>query len=264
MRANEVVVKQGSSPSTESAPSAAQQYLDLYESSPYRRTKVQHIAALLGQELRNLSILDFGAGGGYMSLHCARYGADVVAIEDDPFQVKKAKALIAALVPHARCEFIVDHRLPEGLRARRFDVVLAKDVLEHVPADAELVRQFAACQQSGGRLLISTQNWLSLNYFVEGFLYNKSWKGTRDWFGWDDSHVRFYTPASLRRLLAETGYAPVEWRSTWIVPYDVLRWVSLLRVKRELPVLRWIDLSLGRWFPFNRLGWNLIVLAQRI
>lgn len=239
------------------------EYLRLYESSPYRRAKVSHIRQLIGTQLTGKLVLDFGAGGGYMALYCARQGAKIVVVEDDPNQLARAESVVSALAPGAQCEFFCDRSLPPDVRRRRFDLVIAKDVLEHVPGDADLVRQFASCQAPGGELLVSTQNKLSLNYLLEGLLYHRWWKGDVTWCGWDDSHVRFYTPSSLRALVVAAGYKPIAWRSTWVVPHNMLSWLTLLRSKRDLALLGKLDLWLGQRLPFNRIGWNLITLARR-
>jgi 2-polyprenyl-6-hydroxyphenyl methylase/3-demethylubiquinone-9 3-methyltransferase len=238
------------------------EYLNLYENSVYRRTKVHHISSLLGNDLRGKNVLDFGGGGGYMTLHCARLGARVTLIEDDPTQLTRAQSVLRAVSPESRCEFIRDRQVPQELLGRRFEIILAKDVLEHVPADGELVLQFAGCQVAGDRLLVSTQNRWSLNYLFEGQI-NRWWYRNGDWCGWDDSHVRFYTPVSLRHLAAREGYRPLAWRGTFIVPYNLPALLTLFRVKREWRWLRWIDLSAGRFFPFNRFGWNLIALMEK-
>jgi 2-polyprenyl-6-hydroxyphenyl methylase/3-demethylubiquinone-9 3-methyltransferase len=224
---------------------------------------VQHIKELLGADFRGKRVLDFGAGGGYMSLYCAQRGASVTLVEHDHVQLAKAKDLLGTLAPQTQCAFYLDETVPSDLAGQVFDLIIAKDILEHVSADVDLLRGFAERQVVGGRLLVSTQNSLSINYVTEGFLYHRLWRGERDWYGWDDTHVRFYTPGSLRKRVSEAGYIPKQWRSSYVIPYDLCVGVLLGR-NLAVPGLRHIDLMLGRFFPFNRLGWNLIMLAERL
>ena len=134
-----------------------------------------------------------------------------------------------------------------------------KKLASYKVADGET---FAYPVASGDRLFISTQNSLSLNYLLEG-TYHRKWLREEHWCGWDPTHVRFYRPGSLRRRLAQAGYRPTRWWGTFIVPYNILSWLVLLRRKIERSSLHKLDLALGGLFPFNRLGWSLMVLAER-
>jgi 2-polyprenyl-6-hydroxyphenyl methylase/3-demethylubiquinone-9 3-methyltransferase len=67
----------------------------------------------------------------------------------------------------------------------------------------------------------------------------------------------------LRKKLETAGYRVESWASAYLVPYDILSWLFLLKVNIEIPALHYCDLSIGRIFPFNRLGWNIIVRAGR-
>jgi 2-polyprenyl-6-hydroxyphenyl methylase/3-demethylubiquinone-9 3-methyltransferase len=151
---------------------------------------------------------------------------------------------------------------PPELRKERFDVVIAKDIVEHVEDDQQLLADLGTCQNPGGLLLVSTQNCRSLNYLVEGS-YQKYWCGNEKWCGWDPTHLRFYSPASLTRKLVRAGYRVQRWASVYIVPYNILSWLFLLKLQVELPALHHFDLVLGRVFPFNRMGWKIIVCATR-
>lgn len=244
------------------ASQALDQYLARYRRT-YVRTKVEILMSLVGDIAPGSRILDYGAGGGFMSLLCARRGARVSIVEEDQGQLDAGRELMERFGLSGNCEFFRSSTVPVELRGAGFDLIIAKDVLEHVPDHLALLHDFAQTQSPNGRLLISTQNLRSLNYVLEGVLYNR-WKlGRKDWCGWDDTHVRFYTPGSLRRTLAAAGYSVAKWGSNYIIPYDILSWLSLGRAKISLPWLSRVDLALGRIYPLNRVGWNLLALAQR-
>src|SRR5439155_266598 len=118
------------------------------------------------------------------------------------------------------------------------------DVIEHLPDDGGVLRAVARCQQPGDRLFVSTQNRLSLNYLLEG-TYHKRWLREEDWCGWDPTHLRFYTPGSLRRRLAQAGYRPTRWWGMFIVPYNILSWLVLLRRNLHWSCLHRPDLLRG-------------------
>jgi hypothetical protein len=49
----------------------------------------------------------------------------------------------------------------------------------------------------------------------------------------------------------------------YIIPYSILSWLLSGRSEIELDNLHQRDLWLGHVFPFNRLGWNVVVEGVR-
>src|SRR5437016_1270513 len=88
-------------------------------------------------------------------------------------------------------------------------------------------------------------------------------RGDKNWFGWDPTHLRFYTPRSLRWLFRRAGYVPRHWSGVYIIPYNIVSWFLLGRRRIELDALHKFDLWFGHLFPFNRLGWNVVVEGVR-
>jgi 2-polyprenyl-6-hydroxyphenyl methylase/3-demethylubiquinone-9 3-methyltransferase len=239
---------------------ALDKYLRL-GSKVYNRTKLALFTELVG-DVRGKRILDYGGGAGITAIPYAKAGADVLVVDAERNALRTAEF-------YAQREGVLDHvftlhseTFPPALKRDRFDVVLAKDVVEHIEDDEQFLRDLSALQGPGGRLVLSTQNCRSLNYLVEG-TYQRWWRGNRQWMGWDKTHVRFYTPNRLRRSLERAGYEVQQWAAVMLVPYNIISWLSLLRFDVEFPALHRLDLLLGRSFPFNRLGWNVIVSATR-
>jgi 2-polyprenyl-6-hydroxyphenyl methylase/3-demethylubiquinone-9 3-methyltransferase len=113
----------------------------------------------------------------------------------------------------------------------------------------------------GGVLVISTQNSLSINYVIQG-TYHRVLRGDKKWFGWDETHLRFYTPVGLAKKLRNVGLECEAWRSVYLVPYKIPRIGTAEKKFYRLDALSWIDRTLGGVFPYNRLGWNVIVRAR--
>jgi len=231
--------------------------------SLYNRTKVRLFEGLLG-DLSGKTVLDYGGGGGFMTLLSVQRGAQrVVLVEPGAVALRLARYQIERAGVTDRVTTIQSDRVPDSLAGQRFDVVLLKDVVEHVPDDVGLLRGLAALQPPGGRLLLSTPNRLSLNFLLEG-AYQRWREGNRAWLGWDSSHVRMHTPWSLRRTLRSAGYRPTRWRGLYIIPYDIPSWLVLLRRKIVWPALHRFDLWAGGVFPFSRCGWNVVLVAERV
>lgn len=239
---------------------ALDQYLRLGD-RVYNRTKFKTFQHLAG-DVTGKRILDYGGGAGILAIPYAKAGADVVIVDAEANALKTAQFYAAREGVADRVHVICSDTFPPALKKERFDIVFAKDIVEHVEDDEQLLRDLGGCQSPGGLLILSTQSSRSLTYLIEGS-YQRFWRGNRKWLGWDQTHVRFYTPATLRRKLRQAGYHPQSWAGVYIVPYNILSWLTLLRTQIELPALHHVDLTLGRWFPLNRLGWNVVVSSIR-
>jgi 2-polyprenyl-6-hydroxyphenyl methylase/3-demethylubiquinone-9 3-methyltransferase len=136
-----------------------------------------------------------------------------------------------------------------------------KDVIEHAPDDDALFEAAAQAIAPGGNIVISTQNALSLNYLVQG-TYHRVLRGEKSWYGWDPTHIRFYTPGLLKTKLTSAGFDIVAWRSVYIVPYKLPAIPGFGRRFLRIDAMSRLDQILGRIFPYNRLGWNIIVKAE--
>jgi hypothetical protein len=65
-------------------------------------------------------------------------------------------------------------------------------------------------------------------------------------------------------LLGRAGFQPRDWSGVYIVPYDIVSWCLLLRRRIVFGGLSRLDDTVGRFAPFNRIGWNVVLRAQRI
>lgn len=237
-----------------------EQYLEL-AGRAFNRTKSDLFKRLLG-DVNGKKILDYGGGAGIMSIPMAEDGAHVVMVDAEANALHTARRYAEKRLVADSIRIIHSECLPESLKKERFDVIIAKDVVEHIEDDQKFLKDLARCQKKGGVMLLSTQSKTSLNYLLEGG-YQKYWRKNSKWRGWDQTHLRFYTPALLKERLRNAGYKPVKWAGVYILPYNILSWFSLCKINITIPRLRHFDLLLGRRFPFNRLGWNVIVRAEK-
>jgi len=154
------------------------------------------------QPLNGLSVLDVGCGGGILSEPLARLGARVTGLDPAPTNIAVARL-------HAeRAGLAVDYRQEtvEALRDRgeSFDIVLAMEVVEHVPDVPGFVAACAGTLAPGGLLAMATIN-RTLRAFalaIVGAEYVLGWlpKGTHQW-------DRFVTPEELSAAIEAAGLA---------------------------------------------------------
>jgi 2-polyprenyl-6-hydroxyphenyl methylase/3-demethylubiquinone-9 3-methyltransferase len=245
---------------SEDSQKALAAYLE-QQNKAYSRVKNRYVAELLG-DLSGKRFLDYGCGGGMFTVHAAKHGALAVVGVDALDTALGTAALFARQegVDHL-CTFLRSEEFPELKLGPKFDVILLKDVIEHVQDDQALLTAVEGSLVPGGLVVLSTQNSLSLNYLIQGS-YRRHVRGEKDWFGWDETHLRFYTPTSLKRKLRTAGLYAERWRSVYLVPYKLPRPRGSERQFWRLDPLSLVDRALGWIFPYNRLGWNLIVAAS--
>jgi 2-polyprenyl-6-hydroxyphenyl methylase/3-demethylubiquinone-9 3-methyltransferase len=171
-----------------------------------------------GRPLAGLKLLDIGCGGGLLTEPMARLGAE--AIGADPSRVNIEVARLHA----EQCGLAIDYRetTAEALAtsAERFDVVLAMEVIEHVPDIDAFLAACADLVRPGGLLFVATINRTPKAYAlaIVGAEYLLRWlpRGTHD-------YSKLVRPAELEAALTTAGLAVTERTG---VAYDPLadRW----------------------------------------
>jgi 2-polyprenyl-6-hydroxyphenyl methylase / 3-demethylubiquinone-9 3-methyltransferase len=185
----------------------------LHRMGPVRVAYVRdQTCARLGRDPRaprpldGLAVLDVGCGGGLMAEPMARLGAVVTGIDPAPDLVEVARRHAAdAELAGIRYEAATVEDLAD--RGERFDLVLALEVVEHVPDPPAFLAALAQVVRPGGLAVLSTlsrtlRSLLAAKVAAE---YLLGWlpRGTHDWRA-------FLTPAELARHLRRAGLRPLD------------------------------------------------------
>jgi 2-polyprenyl-3-methyl-5-hydroxy-6-metoxy-1,4-benzoquinol methylase len=184
---------------TEAAPPHAFKYVEFQDDPASTHSKV----VSLGPPATR--VLEFGCATGYMSeVLKTRLGCTVVGVEID----RDAAALAEQ---HAERVIVGDAEKIDyaaELAGEEFDVVLFADVLEHLKEPADVLRRVRPFVAENGVVVASIPNIahasVRLALLAGEFRY-------REWGLLDDTHLRFFTRASIQDLFEETGYVVTHW-----------------------------------------------------
>ncbi len=145
------------------------------------------------------SVLDIGAGSGNRALLLARTGYRVMVVEPDPAEAAAARRQLAGWGDVRECGI---EALP--VSDTDYDAAVLSHVLEHLTDPDASLRAIRERLGVGGALVVFVPNAES----GEARLF-----GGR-WHGWEPSRHRWhYSAATLRRVLADAGYADIEVRA---------------------------------------------------
>jgi len=179
----------------------------LHRLNPVRLTYIkQQICAYYDRDfnaldaLKGLDVLDIGCGGGLVCEPLARLGANVTGADADEQAIRVAKA-------HAResgLKIKYDNKAAEDIQ-KKFDVVLALEIIEHVKDPASFVQNVSKLMKPGGLVIFSTLN-RNPKSFLLGIVaaeYILRWvpKGTHSW-------KKFIKPSELARFGRATTLKP--------------------------------------------------------
>jgi 2-polyprenyl-3-methyl-5-hydroxy-6-metoxy-1,4-benzoquinol methylase len=160
---------------------------------------------------RNKDVLELGCAAGHMTRALAAQGCRVVAVDRDADAVRYAEEFAERVLVLD----ISDPRSLDELGDGRFDVILAGDVLEHLPDPLSVLRRCKSILRADGALVLSVPNVAHVDLKL-ALLHGRWWY--RDVGLLDRTHLRFYTRRSLLELLLTAGFVPAEMRRV-VKPY---------------------------------------------
>ncbi len=176
---------------------------------PLHAMNPARIEWILGQASRRfpsvegVRLLDVGCGGGLASEALSAAGFDVTGIDAADEVIAAARAHGGTEGPAYRVG-AAEELLAEGLR---FPVVVALEIVEHVPDPAAFVRVLAELVEPGGLLFMSTLNRTLRSFLVAKlgaeYVLRLLPVGTHDW-------RRFLPPAELAGLVRAAGARVVD------------------------------------------------------
>jgi 2-polyprenyl-6-hydroxyphenyl methylase/3-demethylubiquinone-9 3-methyltransferase len=246
-----------------------QEFLKYYSNSykgDYKKGRARKIISLF-PELKGKRILEVGCGGGYYSLAASEKGVrEITLVDISHVRVKGAKL---NLLENANffCNGIATDATNLPFKNGYFDFILLIDLVEHIKEDEAFLNEIRRVLQSGGLLVIATQNCASFNYFLEAPIQRYVLKN-RNWMGWDTTHIRFYSPQQLHQLLKNCGLRVISTAGTYFIPYLFALWFRGINKKISEVAYQALykvnqKLEQNNTSITNLFGWGIICLCQK-
>jgi SAM-dependent methyltransferase len=152
-------------------------------------------------------LLDLGCGFGRHSYQAARLGAEVVAFDASPDEVRKVLDTFGAMgvageldAEAARVGAVQGDALTLPFADGSFDRVIASEVLEHIPQDEMAMSELARVLRPGGSMAVTVPRCGP--EFV-------NWALSDEYHDVPGGHVRIYRQRQLVSRLSGTGLRPV-------------------------------------------------------
>jgi 2-polyprenyl-6-hydroxyphenyl methylase/3-demethylubiquinone-9 3-methyltransferase len=230
-------------------------YEDVYNSNNIER----FIAVLNSLSIKDCKVLDYGGGCGMLSCKLAASGYKVTLADQSQAALNAAKLLAKKQNVSIETLRVED---ASSFEAESYDVIIMKDLVEHVVNDTQLVKDLSRSLRKNGLMLMTSQNINSLNYILEATV-RKVLHPTKKWMGWDRTHLRFYSPKTMKMLAEASGLRLHKFDSAYIFPYKIFKVIPLpsFLVDRLYYYGFVFDKFLCNLFKSNKIGWNLMMIS---
>ncbi len=173
----------------------------------------------------NSCILDLGCGNGYFANHLISEGFNAYGIDASVEGVAIARQ---AGPGRFFIQDISTGKLPEELESLNFDTLISTEVIEHLYDPEGFINFCKKILKNEGELIISTP--------YHGYLKNLSLSLFNKWDshlspGWHGGHIKFWSRATLIRILTDAGFTVTAFKGCGRIPY---LWKSMI-IKAKLP-----------------------------
>jgi len=150
-------------------------------------------------------VLDLGCGAGRHAFEALRRGAHVVALDSDRGELEQVRSMFAAMgaagevPPGAAAAAVSGDATAMPFPDASFERVIAAEVLEHIPADQQAMREIARVLRPGGIAAVTIPAWLPERI---------CWALSDAYHNVPGGHVRIYTRAEVEAKLRRAGLTP--------------------------------------------------------
>jgi len=147
-------------------------------------------------------LLDLGCGAGRHAFEAARRGARVIALDMDRAELDQVAAIATAMDEAGELPAGASITPAAGDATRMpfpddsFDIVIASEVMEHIPADQSAMDEVARVLRPGGIAAVTVPSWLPERI---------CWLLSDDYHNVPGGHVRIFTRPELEAKMRRAG-----------------------------------------------------------
>jgi SAM-dependent methyltransferase len=148
------------------------------------------------------TVIDVGAGAGRHSYEAYRRGADVIAFDQNAEELAEVDTMLQAMgqvgeaPASAKAQVVAGDALALPYPDGTFDVVIASEILEHVPDDRGAIAELVRVLRPGGSLAITVPRWLPEKI---------CWLLSDAYHANEGGHIRIYQADELRAKVQARG-----------------------------------------------------------
>jgi len=147
-----------------------------------------------------ITILEVGCSEGYFCKAVKTENREVWGIEINPVAAQKATEI---------CDFVLAGDFDvvfDQLPKNHFDCVVFNDVLEHLYAPWDTLKKVYEILRQDGVVVSSIPNFRYVGNLITEVLWNADFQYKPEGGILDDTHIRFFTSKSIKRMFVEQGY----------------------------------------------------------
>ena len=145
-------------------------------------------------------VIDVGTGAGRHSYEAYRRGADVIAFDQNAEELAEVDTMLQAIAGEApdsaKAQVVVGDALALPYSDGTFDVVIASEILEHVPDDESAIAELVRVLRPGGSLAVTVPRWLPEKI---------CWLLSDSYHANEGGHIRIYQADELRAKVESRG-----------------------------------------------------------
>jgi ubiquinone/menaquinone biosynthesis C-methylase UbiE len=193
----------------------------------YRRREKDSVFFRIMEDARPKVVLDAGCGDGWFLCELARRNTETVfhGVDVSPFRIRMLRDRISAAGLGGRMAAHLSNAERVPFKDGAFDLVLMREVLEHISGPGAAIKEASRVLKSGGTLVLTTpvkylfRAWVAAAFLPS--LIKRICRGQKLSRGNGGAvYDRPVASAFLRECFAESGLEVVSWERKIILPHE--------------------------------------------